>query len=133
MAALVHLIQTTWRGLEGGCHRVAGSHLSGGGLGSVTDCQGHWDVLVVAVVEVAVALLLTAFEYWLWEVEVDAQLHLVGTVVVRAGQEASLEVVQGHVAEIYLLAQEQVLTAGAGYPAPAYVAPQGGAGEEGAP
>lgn len=32
-----------------------------------------------------------------------------------------------------LLAQEQVLTAGAGYPVPAYVAPQGGAGEEGAP
>lgn len=58
--------------------------------------------MVVAVVEVAVALLLTAFEYWLWEVEVDAQLHLVGTVVVQAGQEASLEVVQGHVVEIYL-------------------------------
>lgn len=58
--------------------------------------------MVVAVVEVAVALLLTAFEYWLWKVEVDAQLYLVGTVVVPAGQEASLEVVQGHVAETYL-------------------------------
>lgn len=45
MAVLTHLIQTTWRGLEGGCHRVAGSHLSGGGLGSVTLGRGHLDEL----------------------------------------------------------------------------------------
>lgn len=55
-------------------------------------------------VEVAAALLLTASECWFWEVEVDALVHLEGTVVVRAGQEASLEVVQGqHVVEIYLV------------------------------
>lgn len=64
MAVLTHLIQTTWRGLEGGCHRVAGSHLSGGGLGSVTSGRGHLDEFV-SVAEVAAALLLTASEYWL--------------------------------------------------------------------
>ncbi len=59
---------------------------------------------LVSVAEVAAALLLTASEYWLWEVEVDALLHLEGTAVVQAGQEASLEVVQGqHVVEIYLV------------------------------
>lgn len=56
---------------------------------------------LVSVAEVAAALLLTASEYWLWEVEVDALLHLEGTAVVQAGQEASLEVVQDqHVARI---------------------------------
>lgn len=58
---------------------------------------------MVSVAEVA-ALLLTASEYWLLEVEVDALLHLEGTAVVQAGQEACLEVVQGqHVVEIYLV------------------------------
>lgn len=59
---------------------------------------------MVSVAEAAAALRLTASEYWLWEVEVDALLHLEGTAVVQAGQEASLEVVQGqHVMEIYLV------------------------------
>lgn len=61
---------------------------------------------LVSVVEVAAALLPTASEYWIWEVEVDALLHLEGTMVVQAGQEASLGVVQGqHVVEILLWAQ----------------------------
>lgn len=59
---------------------------------------------MVSVAEAAAALLLTASEYLLWEVEVDALLHLEGTAVVQAGQEASLEVVQGQrVMEIYLV------------------------------
>lgn len=87
--------------------------MSGEGLGSVTEGLRCSDVLV-SVVEVAAALLLTASEYWLWEVEVDALLHLKGTAVVQVGQEANLEVVQGqHAVEIYLLAQEQVQAAGA--------------------
>lgn len=60
MAVLARPIQTTWRGLEGWGPRVAGSHLSGEGHGSVR----HLDALV-SVAEVAAALLLTAFEYWL--------------------------------------------------------------------
>lgn len=58
---------------------------------------------LVSVAEVAVALLPIAFEYWLWEVEVRALLHLEGTMVVQEGQEASLEVVQcQRVVEIHL-------------------------------
>lgn len=54
----------------------------------------------------------------------DALLHLEGTVVVQAGQEAVLEVVQGQrVVEIYRLAQEQVQAAGAGYPVPTFAEP----------
>lgn len=123
MAVLAHLIQTTLPGLEGGCPHVAGSHLSGEGHGSVTEGLGRLDVFV-SVAEVAAALLLTASEYLLWEVEVDALLHLEGTAVVQAGQGASLEVVQGRrVVEIYLLAKEQVQVAGAGCPVPACVEP----------
>lgn len=44
-----------------------------------------------------------ASERWPWEVVVDALLHLEGTVVAPAGQEASLEVVPGlHVSETHL-------------------------------
>ena len=58
---------------------------------------------MVSVAEAAAALLLTASEYLIWEVEVDALLHLEGTSVVLAGLGASLEVVQGQrVVEIYL-------------------------------
>ena len=64
---------------------------------------------LVSVVEVAAALLLTASEYWLWEVEADVLLHSKGTAVVQVGQEASLEVVQGqHAVEIYLLIMSKV-------------------------
>lgn len=59
---------------------------------------------LVFVAEVAAALLPTASECWLWEVEVDALLHWEGTMVGQAGQEANLEAVQGQcVMEIYLL------------------------------
>lgn len=52
----------------------------------------------------AAALMPTAFGHWLWEVELDVPLHQKGIVVVRAGQEATLAVVQRqHVVEIYLL------------------------------
>lgn len=130
MAAPTRLIQTTWRGLEGGCLRAAGGRLSGeglgsvtGGLGSVMEGRGHLDALV-SVAEVAAALLLMASECWLWEVEVDALLRLEGKAVVPARQEASLEVVQGqHEEGKYLLAQEQVQVAGAGYLEPAFVVP----------
>lgn len=59
---------------------------------------------LVSVAGVAAALLLTAYGYCLWEVELDVLLHWEGTVVVQARQVASLEVVQGqHVMEIYLV------------------------------
>lgn len=52
----------------------------------------------------AAALMPTAFGRWLWEVELDVLLHQEGIVVVRAGQEATLAVVQHqHEVEIYLL------------------------------
>lgn len=52
----------------------------------------------------AAALMPTAFGHWLWEVELDVPLHQEGIVVVRAGQEATLAVVQHqHEVEIYLL------------------------------
>lgn len=41
----------------------------------------------------AAALMPTAFGRWPWEVELDVLLHQEGTVVVRAGQEATLAVV----------------------------------------
>lgn len=44
-AAQAHLSQTTWRGLKEDCSRDAGSHLSGGGRGSVPECLGRSDVL----------------------------------------------------------------------------------------
>lgn len=59
---------------------------------------------MVSAAEVAAALLLTATEYWFWEVEEDDLLHLEGTAVAQAGQVINLEVVQGqHVVEIYLV------------------------------
>lgn len=129
MAVPACLTQTTGRGLEGEGLRAAGGHLSGEGHGSVSE---NLDALV-SVAEAA--LLLTASEYWFWEVEGDALLHLEGTAVVQAGQEASLGVGQGQcVVGIYLLEQEQVQAAGAGYLVPASFEPHlGGAGEEGAP
>lgn len=45
VAVLARLIRTTWQGLEGSCPHVAGSRLSGEGLGSVTEGLGHLDVL----------------------------------------------------------------------------------------
>lgn len=58
---------------------------------------------MVSVAAGAAALRPTAYGHWLWEVEPDVPLHQVGKVVVRAGQEATLAVVQRqHVAEIYL-------------------------------
>lgn len=91
MAVPACLTQTTGRGLEGEGLRAAGGHLSGEGHGSVSESLGHHDALV-SVAEAAAALLLTASEYWFWEVEGDALLHLEGTAVVQAGQEASLGV-----------------------------------------
>lgn len=119
MAALTHLIQTILRDQEVDCLHAAGSHLSGGDPGS--EGLGHWDAFAFAA-EAAAALLPTASEYLIWEVEVDALLQ--GTAVVQGGQEASLEVVLGqHVMEIYLLGQEQVQGAVAGYLVPASVEP----------
>lgn len=105
--------------------------MSDGGLGSETGglrCLGAF----VSAAEAAAASLPAAFDCWLWEVEVDALLHLEGTAAVRGGPEANSEAVQGRRAvEIYLLAQGQVQAVGVGYLVPAFVEPHwGGAGEE---
>lgn len=58
---------------------------------------------MVSVAGGAAALRPTAYGHWLWEVELDVLLHQEGIVVVQAGQEATLAVVQHqHVVEIYL-------------------------------
>lgn len=54
------------------------------GPGFETGGLGCLDGLV-AVAEVAAALLQAASEYWFWEVEADALLHLEGTAVVQVG------------------------------------------------